>query len=62
MYGPSGGYVGHYPERFAEFVKRTNDAECELLRGRGGHWFTPVEEDAIFGRARQTTRRMLEGL
>ena len=53
VFGPSGGYVGHYPEDRAEFVKLSNDWECETLRGRGGHWYSQEEIKAMRERARR---------
>jgi hypothetical protein len=54
VYSPSGGYIGHYPERVAWFVKLTNDHECRTLKGRGGHWYTNEELAAMRERASRT--------
>jgi hypothetical protein len=53
VFGPSGGYIGHYPAHLAGWVKAANDAECEALRGRGGHWYTPQEIQAMHDRGRE---------
>jgi hypothetical protein len=62
VYGPSGGYIGHYPARLAAFVKATNDHECESLRGRGGHWYTPEELRAMQERVERANQAFLDAL
>jgi hypothetical protein len=62
VFGPSGGYVGHYPANRAAFVKATNDWECRTLKGRGGHWYTPQELQAMQDRVLRAEAAFLNSL